>query len=110
LLQEITVRHGTREQQLAYLRDPYLGPESTIAKGEWGLWRSKLRLMAQAGLWQELNELTHTLLTRARTKDKSGEFSHSRYCDWAVWEVFVKSAHELPTKESVPQNPLGSHD
>lgn len=101
LLHLVTAKYGTLEKQLDYLQDPYLGPESTIAKGEWSLWRDKLQLMKQARQWQDLFQVTSNLLARARAKDESGQLSESRYSDWAVWEAYVQSSLELSSNESV---------
>jgi N-terminal acetyltransferase B complex non-catalytic subunit len=106
LLHLVTAKYGKQETQLEYLQDPYLGPESIIAKGEWSLWRSKLQLMTQAEQWQELFQLTGSLLKRARTKNASGQITESRYSDWVVWEAYIKSALELSQKESVIYHPF----
>jgi N-terminal acetyltransferase B complex non-catalytic subunit len=99
LLQIITAKYGTLEKQLEYLQDPFLGPESVMAKGDWSLLRDKLQLMAQARQWQDLFEVTGRLLKRARTKDASGQISESRYSDWLVWDIYLKSAHEISLNE-----------
>jgi len=86
---------------LDYLQDPYLGPESTVAKGEWQLWRFKLQLLTKTQKWDELFQTTSGLLKRARTKDASGKISEARYSDWIVWEGFIRSANELGQGEFV---------
>ncbi|KAF4637117.1 hypothetical protein G7Y89_g955 [Cudoniella acicularis] len=99
LLQRITEMGGKIEQRLDYLRDPSLGPESAIAKGEWQLWRFRLKLLERAQAWQELFDTTKVLLKRARTKDESGQLSESGLSDWIVWEAFIRSAVELQGHE-----------
>lgn len=95
----ITAKYGTLEKQLEYLQDPFLGPESVIAKGDWSLWRDKLQLMTQARQWQSLFQVTGNLLKRARTKDASGQISESRYSDWLVWDAYMRSALEISSNE-----------
>ncbi|TVY35438.1 N-alpha-acetyltransferase 25,NatB auxiliary subunit [Lachnellula occidentalis] len=99
LLHRITEALGKPEQRLEYLNDPTLGPESAVAKGEWQLWRFKLKLLENAAKWQELFETTKSLLKRARTKDESGQLSESGMSDWIVWEAFIRSAVELRNHE-----------
>lgn len=45
--------------------------------------------------WQELFDITGTLLKRARTKDESSQLSESRLSDWIVWEAHIRSGVEL---------------
>ncbi|ESZ98846.1 hypothetical protein SBOR_0704 [Sclerotinia borealis F-4128] len=99
LLQRITAAHGKLEDQLKYLNEPSLGPESIVAKGDWELWRNKLQLMDASEQWQELFEVTGGLLKRARTKDERGQIIEARMADWAVWQSYLRSALAL-------QNPL----
>ena len=73
-----------------------IGPDSAIAKGEWELWRFRLKLMEEAKQWQELFDISKGLLQRARTKDASGNITEPGMGDWIVWEAFIKSAVELP--------------
>lgn len=100
LLQLITAKYGTLEKQLEYLKDPFLGPESAVAKGDWSLWRDKLRLMIQGRQWRELFQVTSGLLKRARTKDTSGQISESRYSDWLVWDAYIQSAYEISSNDN----------
>jgi N-terminal acetyltransferase B complex non-catalytic subunit len=95
-LHRITEQVGKNEQRLEFLQDPHLGPESAVAKGEWQLWRFKLKLMEAAKQWQELFDITNALLERARTKDESGQIKEPRMSDWIVWDAFIRSAVELP--------------
>jgi len=95
-LHRITEQVGKNEQRLEFLRDPHLGPESAVAKGEWQLWRFKLKLMEAAEQWQELFDITSALLERARTKDESGRIKEPGMSDWIVWDAFIRSAVELP--------------
>jgi N-terminal acetyltransferase B complex non-catalytic subunit len=76
--------------RLNYLHSPYLGPESTIAKGEWQLWRLKLELLKKDP--EVLFQMTGDLLKRARTKNKAGEIAESRFSDWIVWESYIDTA------------------
>lgn len=99
LLHRITEASGKPEQRLEYLRDPALGAESTIAKGEWQLWRFRLKLLEDAKEWQELFDTAKGLLNRARTRDKVGQLSETGFSDWIVWEAFIRSAVELQEHE-----------
>jgi N-terminal acetyltransferase B complex non-catalytic subunit len=92
--------HARLDNRLEYLNNPHLGPESTIAKGEWQLWIDKLQLMSDGEQWQELFVATGELLRRART-NTDGQITESRYSDWIVWDNFRKSAKNLDQKESV---------
>jgi len=87
--------YGKPAQRLEYLQDSQLGPESVVAKGEWELWRLKLKLTGEARKWQELFDTTAELLKRARTKDTSGQLSEAQLSDWIVWEAYNRSAVEL---------------
>jgi len=95
LLHRITRTYGRSELLQEYLEDANLGPESTVAKGEWDLWRLRLRLLEKSQKWQELFEITSTLLRRSRTKNTSLQLSESKLGDWIVWEGFLHSAIEL---------------
>lgn len=97
LLQRITAAHGKLEDQLKYLNEPSLGPESKVAKGDWGLWLNKLRLMEESKLWEQLFETTGGLLKRARTKDERGQIAEAKMADWAVWQAHLRSALALET-------------
>lgn len=99
LLQRIASSHGKVEDRLNYLKDPALGPESPVAKGDWELWRDKLQLMEAAKQWQELFDTSSTLLKRARIKDESGQIIEARMADWIVWESYVHSAAALENLE-----------
>jgi N-terminal acetyltransferase B complex non-catalytic subunit len=98
-LHRITAVLGKPGQQLEYLRNANLGPESVVAKSEWQLWRFKLNLLTAAQEWKELFEITQALLKRARTKDEAGQLSEASFSDWIVWEAFVRSATELSDDE-----------
>ncbi|PQE03427.1 N-acetyltransferase B complex non catalytic subunit protein [Rutstroemia sp. NJR-2017a BBW] len=95
LLQRIAGTHGKLEDQLKYLNEPSLGPESTIAKGDWELWRNKLQLMEKSEQWQEIFEATGQLLKRARTKNENGQIIEARLADWVVWQAYLNSATTL---------------
>ncbi|QSZ28628.1 hypothetical protein DSL72_003127 [Monilinia vaccinii-corymbosi] len=95
LLQRITAAHGKLEDQLKYLNEPSLGPESIVAKGDWELWRNKLQLMEASEHWQQLFEITGDLLERARTKDERGKIIEARMADWVVWQAYLRSALAL---------------
>lgn len=95
LLDKITETFGKPEQRLQNLQNAHLGPESAVAKGEWGLWRLKLRLMAENGQWQELFDLCESMLKRARTPNEANQLSQASFSDWVVWEAFLKSASIL---------------
>jgi N-terminal acetyltransferase B complex non-catalytic subunit len=99
LLHRITKSCGKPEQILEFLQDSHLGPESAVAKGEWQLWRSKLKLMAEALQWQDLFKTTGALLKQARTKDQIGHLPESRLSDWIVWDAFISSAIHLENHE-----------
>ncbi|RDL34632.1 uncharacterized protein BP5553_07760 [Venustampulla echinocandica] len=99
LLHRITEANGNPVQRLEYLRDPSLGPDSLVAKGEWQLWRFKLKLLEEAYLWKELFNTTRELLKRGRTKDESGQLVETRMCDWLVWEGFIRSWRNLDGHE-----------
>ncbi|KAG4031438.1 hypothetical protein MFRU_009g02110 [Monilinia fructicola] len=101
LLQRITAAHGKLEDQLKYLNEPSLGPESIVAKGDWELWRNKLQLMEASEHWQQLFETTGDLLKRARTKDERGEIVEARMADWAVWQAYLRSALALQTSSTL---------
>jgi len=94
-LLRITKEYGTIEQRLEYLADALLGPDSAVAKGEWELWRIRLQLLEENRQWQELFDITTSLLDRARTKDASGKIAEPGMSDWLVWEAFLKSAIRL---------------
>jgi N-terminal acetyltransferase B complex non-catalytic subunit len=96
-LHRITRVYGKPEQLQEYLEDSNLGPESSVAKGEWDLWRLRLKSMEVSQKWVELFEITSTLLKRARTKNASSQLAESKLSDWVVWEGFIRSAVELPT-------------
>ena len=76
--------------RLNFLQDPSFGPDSTIAKGDWQLWRRKLELLKKDP--ELLFQTTRDLLKRARTKNDSGEITESRFSDWVVWESFIDTA------------------
>ena len=88
------LRNGNPEKmnplRLKYLQSPFLGPDSAIAKGEWQLWRLKLRLLKKDQ--DVLFETTSNLLKRARTKNEAGEILESRFSDWIVWESYIDAA------------------
>lgn len=77
--------------RLGFLQSPFLGPESTIAKSEWQLWRLKLELL-QKSQSSEMFETTADLLRRARTKDEAGRIADSRFSDWLVWQLYIEAA------------------
>jgi N-terminal acetyltransferase B complex non-catalytic subunit len=95
LLHKLTEAFGTPEQLRDYLQDPNLGPESSVAKGEWKLWRLRLKSLEESQKWVELFDITSTLLKRARTKDSSSQLVDSKLSDWIVWEGFLLSATML---------------
>ncbi|POS84809.1 hypothetical protein EPUL_001729 [Erysiphe pulchra] len=95
LLHRIIDLSGDLEKSKFYLDDPHLGPESSIAKGEWELWRLKLKRMNQLKIWGELFETSISLLTRARTKNANGQLSESYFSDWLVWDSLILSAAEV---------------
>ncbi|KAH8602738.1 N-acetyltransferase B complex non catalytic subunit-domain-containing protein [Bisporella sp. PMI_857] len=110
LLHLITEAYGTTEKRLQYLSDPYLGPESTIAKGDWQLWRWKIELLRNSQQWKVLFDTARGLLARARTKDDSGIIVEERFSDWLVWEGFLRSAKEL-SETDIPMSEIKSiHD
>ena len=92
LLQKIGAYHGPVEDRLQYLQDPHLGPQSTVAKGDWELWRQHLQLLAGMQRWDELFSLTSSLLEKARSKDDSGQIVEARMADWIVWDSYLTSA------------------
>jgi N-terminal acetyltransferase B complex non-catalytic subunit len=98
LLHLIEDARGETQHRLGHLEDPYLGPESTIAKGEWLLWIDRLDLLKRLERWQDLFELTSDLLRRARTKSSDGQLNESRFSDWIVWDNFRISAKKLNQK------------
>jgi N-terminal acetyltransferase B complex non-catalytic subunit len=95
LLDKITEAFGKPEFRLQNLQDAHLGPESVVAKGEWGLWRLKLKLMAEAGQWQELFDLCESMLRRARTPNDANRLAQASFSDWIVWEAYLQSASIL---------------
>jgi N-terminal acetyltransferase B complex non-catalytic subunit len=95
LLHKIADTLGKSEQGLEYLRDPNLGPESVVARGEWQLWRIRLTLLKTAHQWKELFGVTKALLERARTKDGAGQLSKANFSDWIVWDAFVCASTEI---------------
>jgi N-terminal acetyltransferase B complex non-catalytic subunit len=95
LLQRIAGTHGKPEDQLKYLNEPSLGPESTVAKGDWELWRNKLQLMEKSEQWQEIFDVTGQLLKRARTKNENGQIIEAKLADWVVWQAYLNSATTL---------------
>ncbi|KAK6615242.1 cytoskeleton organization protein [Botrytis cinerea] len=101
LLQRITAAHGKLEDQLNYLNEPSLGPESIVAKGDWELWRNKLELMQTSEHWQQLFDTTGGLLKRSRTKDERGQIVEARMADWAVWQAYLHSALSLQTPSAI---------
>ncbi|KUJ22389.1 uncharacterized protein LY89DRAFT_636366 [Mollisia scopiformis] len=98
LLDRITEVFGKSENRLEYLQDKHLGPESTVAKGEWSLWRLRLKLMTEANHWQDLFDLCGTLLKRARTPNDSNQLVEASFSDWTVWEAYLKSASKLENR------------
>lgn len=76
--------------RLSYLQSPFVGPESTIAKGEWRLWILKLELLKNDP--ELLFQVTKDLLKRARTKDKDGKIPESRFSDFVVWKSYIDAA------------------
>lgn len=104
LLHLIEQARDRSHQRLEYLNDPYLGPESTVAKGDWQLWIDKLQLMKEMGQWQNLFEVTCKSLKRARTKNIDGLITESRYSDWVVWDNFREAAKKLNQKRLGIQN------
>lgn len=92
LLDKITEAFGKPEQRLRNLKDAHLGPESVVAKGEWGLWRLKLKLMAETGQWQELFDLCESMLRRARTPNGSNQLAQASFSDWVVWEAYLSAS------------------
>jgi N-terminal acetyltransferase B complex non-catalytic subunit len=76
--------------RLNYLQNPFLGPDSKIAKGEWQLWRLKLDLLKKDP--ELLFQTTSDLLKRARTKSEAGDIAESRFSDWKVWESYIGAA------------------
>jgi N-terminal acetyltransferase B complex non-catalytic subunit len=98
-LHRVTESYGKPGQVLEFLQDSHLGPESAVAKGEWELWRLKLKLMAEAHQWQDIFETTGALLKRARTRDQLGHLSESRLSDWIVWDAYISSALHLESHE-----------
>ena len=101
LMQRIIKEYGTREYRLQYLKTSTIGPDSIVAKGDWQLWRLTLELLTLEENWESLFETTGKLLKRARTKDESGELTESRFCDWSVWESYIRAALEVPGRKSV---------
>ncbi|CAD6448066.1 2ed61336-c5c5-4340-ab1c-4ca208159de1 [Sclerotinia trifoliorum] len=111
LLQRITAAHGKLEDQLKYLNEPSLGPESIVAKGDWELWRNKLQLMEASQHWEQLFETTSGLLKRARTKDERGHIIDARMADWAVWQAYLRSALALQSPSALDSvsNEIAAH-
>lgn len=95
LLDRITEAFGKSEQRLQNLQDSNLGPESVVAKGDWALWRLRLRLMGEGNQWQELFDLCGSMLKRSRTPSASNQLEHASFSDWIVWEGYLKSASFL---------------
>ena len=77
--------------RLQFLQSSFLGPESTVAKSEWQLWRLKLELL-QKSQSPEIFQTTANLLRRARTKDEAGRIADSRFGDWLVWQLYIEAA------------------
>ncbi|RKF76353.1 N-terminal acetyltransferase B complex subunit arm1 [Golovinomyces cichoracearum] len=94
LLHRILQLSETPEKSIEYLEDPYLGPESLAAKGNWELWRLRLKWLSRSKKWSLLFETSMSLLKRARTKDTTGNFSEAQYCDWIVWSSLLLSVVE----------------
>ncbi|KAH8815250.1 N-acetyltransferase B complex non catalytic subunit-domain-containing protein [Xylogone sp. PMI_703] len=105
LLHKISSVYGKDEDLLKYLQKPSLGPDSTIAKGQWRFWRELVLRMRKSELWEELFQTCSSLLQRARTKDDSGEIIDLQMADWVVWDAFVASALKL-TEEHREKIPL----
>ncbi|KAH6709317.1 N-acetyltransferase B complex non catalytic subunit-domain-containing protein [Leptodontidium sp. MPI-SDFR-AT-0119] len=103
LLHRITKVYGKAEHNLEYIQDPLLGPESTVAKGEWELWRMKLDLLQKSQDWKAVFETTAPLLKRARTTDESSQYAEARLSDWIVWDAYIRSATELNNPEFTSQ-------
>ncbi|RKF51363.1 N-terminal acetyltransferase B complex subunit arm1 [Golovinomyces cichoracearum] len=98
LLHRILQLSGSLEKSIEYLEDPFLGPESPAAKGNWELWRLNLMSLSRSEKWSLLFETSMSLLKRARTKDATGNFSEAQFCDWIVWSslllsVFLSNEH-----------------
>ncbi|RKF64168.1 Phagocyte signaling-impaired protein [Erysiphe neolycopersici] len=95
LLHRIIDLSGDLEKSKFYLDDHHLGPESPIAKGEWELWRLKLKRLNQLKIWGELFNTAISLLARARTKNADGQLSEAYFSDWLVWDSLILSADEV---------------
>lgn len=86
--------------RLEFLQDPFLGAESTIAKGYWQLWILKLELMRKTQS-PEIFQTTADLLRRARTKDDAGRITDSRFGDWLVWKLYIEAASSNKDKSVI---------
>ncbi|RFU26712.1 hypothetical protein B7463_g9620, partial [Scytalidium lignicola] len=105
LLHKISSVYGKDEDLLKYLQNQALGPDSSIAKGQWRFWREMVLLMQQSQLWEELFQICSSLLERARTKDDSGQIVDLQMADWVVWNAFIISALKMPSnkyREKIP--------
>lgn len=90
---------GTAENRLKNFRDPALGPESNVARGDWQLWIRYIDTLTDEGCWQELFDKTSDLLRRARMRNKLGQITEAHLADWKVWTAYVTSALKLGTCE-----------
>ncbi|KFZ13020.1 hypothetical protein V502_06820 [Pseudogymnoascus sp. VKM F-4520 (FW-2644)] len=99
LFHRILEANGQTTDRLNSYKDPYIGVNSKIAKGEWVFKRDHVLLLEDEGEWQELVDVCNELLEGAQSTT-TGKMIDARGADWKVWEAFINAAIALQTKES----------
>ncbi|RDW64145.1 hypothetical protein BP5796_10647 [Coleophoma crateriformis] len=99
LLHRILESGSDIDIRLKYYEDDYTGPGSKVAKGTWKLWTDKLKLLEKAEKYDDLLEISSSLLPLGR-KNASGVVVDSRMGDYTIWELFRKTANLTMEPES----------
>ncbi|KFY28541.1 hypothetical protein V493_02880 [Pseudogymnoascus sp. VKM F-4281 (FW-2241)] len=99
LFHRILEANGQTEDRLKAYKDPYIGVNSKIAKGEWVFKRDHVLLLEDVRAWPELIDVCNELLEGAQSTT-TGKMIDARGADWKVWEAFIDAAIALQTKES----------
>ena len=89
------------EKLLSALRDPIIGVDSQLIKGDWGMMKTLVDLCTRDPSVSYPIELCRRLLSKACAND-AGVIEQPMYGDWLVWEKYV-----LAVMEATDQ---GSHD
>lgn len=92
---------GDREKLLSALRDPTIGVDSPLIKGDWGMMKTLVDFCTWGPSLEYPIELCRRLLSKACAND-AGIIEQPMYGDWVVWEKYVLAVMEATDK--------GSHD